>query len=56
MILAYFHINKNTLLPTYASDYRAGTVLFQKDKDGTRRIILAAIHSFTKLKYATIER
>ena len=55
--LAYFDINKNTILTTDASDY-AGAVLSQEDKDGTRRMIGAASRSFTETekRYATIEK
>ena len=56
--LAYFDINKNTILTTDASDYGAGAVLSQEDKDGTRRMIGAASRSFTETekRYATIEK
>ena len=56
--LAYFDINKNTILTTDASDYRAGEVLSQEDKDGMRRMIGAASLLFTETekRYATIEK
>ena len=58
MTLAYFDINKNTILITDASDYGAGAVLSQEDKDGTRRMIGAASRSFTETekRYTTIEK
>ena len=46
--LAYFDINKNTILTTAASDYEACAVLSQEDTDGSRIIIGVAILSFTE--------
>ena len=50
LTLAYFDINKNTILTTDASYYGAGAVLSQKDIDGMRKIIGAESRSYRNRK------